>query len=69
MSAADIVLEGKTVNIDDKTLRRSHHRNRGVKALHLVSAFASDYGPILGQRCTEEKSNEITAIPELLAML
>jgi predicted transposase YbfD/YdcC len=35
----------------------------------MVSAFASDYGLVLGQRCTEEKSNEITAIPELLAML
>lgn len=69
MSAADIVLEGKTVSIDGKTLRRSHHRSKGIKALHMVSAFASDYGLVLGQRCTEEKSNEITAIPELLAML
>jgi predicted transposase YbfD/YdcC len=69
MSAADIVLEGTTVSLDGKTLRRSHHRGKGIKALHMVSAFASDYGLVLGQRCTEEKSNEITAIPELLGML
>lgn len=69
MSAADIALEGTTVNIDGKTLRRSHHRSKGIKALHMVSAFACDYGLVLGQRRTEEKSNEITAIPELLGML
>lgn len=48
MSATDIALEGATVNIDGKTLRRSHHRSKDVKALHMVSAFASDYGLVLG---------------------
>ena len=48
MSAADIAVEGTTVNSDGKTLRRSHHRSKGVKALHMVSAFASDYGLVLG---------------------
>jgi predicted transposase YbfD/YdcC len=69
MGAADISLEGTTVNIDGKTLRRSHHRSKGRSALHMVSAFAAEHGLVLGQRATEAKSNEITAIPELLRML
>jgi predicted transposase YbfD/YdcC len=52
--------------VDGKTLRRSHDRRRGLGPLHLVSAWAVDYGVSLGQLATEEKSNEITAIPELL---
>lgn len=55
--------------IDGKTLRRSHDRRRGLKPLHLVSAWASEQGITLGQVATEEKSNEITAIPELLDRL
>ena len=55
--------------IDGKALRRSHDRRRGFKALHLVSAWASQQGITLGQVATEEKSNEITAIPELLDRL
>jgi predicted transposase YbfD/YdcC len=69
MSAAEIPLEGKQVNIDGKTLRRSHQRSKGIGALHLVSAFVAEHGLVLGQRATEEKSNEITAIPELLQAL
>lgn len=52
--------------IDGKTLRRSHDRRRGLGALHLVSVWATQHGLTLGQLATEEKSNEITAIPELL---
>jgi predicted transposase YbfD/YdcC len=62
-------LAGQVVAIDGKTMRGSHHHRLGKKAIHMVSAFASDQGITLGQLKTEEKSNEITAIPELLAML
>jgi len=59
--------EGKPViAIDGKTLRRSHDGRKGLGPLHLVSAWASKQGLALGQVATEEKSNEITAIPELL---
>ena len=53
-----------TIAIDGKTLRRSHDRAAGLGPLHLVSAWASEHGLALGQVATEEKSNEITAIPE-----
>lgn len=62
-------LVGQVVAIDGKTMRGSHHHRLGKKAIHMVSAFASNLSITLGQRKTEEKSNEITAIPELLAML
>src|SRR5213595_2375119 len=48
------------VAIDGKTVRRSHDRERGKAALHLVSAWASANGLVLGQVATDEKSNEIT---------
>lgn len=54
------------IAIDGKTLRRSHDRRHGLGAMHLVSAWAVDCGVSLGQLATEEKSNEITAIPQLL---
>ena len=54
------------VAIDGKTSRRSHDRKRGQKALHLVSAFATTRQLVLGQEATDEKSNEITAIPALV---
>ena len=57
------------VAIDGKTVRRSHDRAKGKKALHLVSAWASEARLVLGQVVVEEKSNEITAIPELLELL
>jgi predicted transposase YbfD/YdcC len=56
------------VAIDGKTLRRSHDQGRGKKALHLVSAWASEARLVLGQVAVDEKSNEITAIPELLVL-
>jgi len=52
--------------IDGKTLRRSHDRANGLGALHSVTVWASEFGLTLGQVATHEKSNEITAIPELL---
>ena len=57
------------VAIDGKSLRRSHDRKRGIGPLHMVSAWAVNSRIVLGQRATEAKSNEITAIPELLDTL
>jgi len=54
------------IAIDGKTLRRSHDRRKGLGPWHLVSAWAVECGVSLGQLATEEKSNEITAIPQLL---
>jgi predicted transposase YbfD/YdcC len=55
--------------VDGKTARRSHDRAHGVGALHAVSIWASDFGLSLGQVACAEKSNEITAIPELLRLV
>jgi predicted transposase YbfD/YdcC len=60
---------GKVIAIDGKTARRSFNKKSGLKALHLVTAWASENGLTLGQIACEEKSNEITAIPELLKLL
>lgn len=57
------------IAIDGKTLRRSHDHRKNLGPLHLVSAWAVDCGVSLGQLATEEKSNEITAIPELLGQV
>lgn len=61
--------QGKIISIDGKSLRRSHDRSRAQKMLHLVHAWASENHLLLGEVKTDEKSNEITAIPELLKML
>jgi hypothetical protein len=60
---------GDVVAIDGKTLRRSHDNASGKSAIHMVSAWSSANGLVLGQEKTAEKSNEITAIPELLNVL
>ena len=60
---------GKVLAIDGKTARRSFARKAGKTALHLVTAWASENGLTLAQVACEEKSNEITAIPELLKLL
>jgi len=57
------------VAIDGKTSRRTHNRRTGDKALHLVSAFATNSRLVLGQEAVFEKSNEITAIPTLIERL
>jgi predicted transposase YbfD/YdcC len=61
--------EGECIAIDGKTLRRSFDRRSNKKALHMISAWATNNNLVLGQVKTEEKSNEITAIPELLKVL
>ncbi len=60
---------GKLIAIDGKALRRSFARKSGKAMLHLVTAWSSENGLTLGQVPCEEKSNEITAIPELLKLL
>jgi predicted transposase YbfD/YdcC len=63
------VTRGQVVSIDGKTVRGSQDTGQGKPALHLVSAWASANGVLLGQRKVDEKSNEITAIPALLEQL
>lgn len=60
---------GEVVAIDGKTLRRSHDKGAGKAAVHMVSAWASQNRLVLGQVKVDDKSNEITAIPELLRLL
>lgn len=62
VAAVSEVTDGAVVAIDGKTVRRSFERARGKSAIHMVSAWASANGMVLGQLKTEEKSNEITAI-------
>jgi len=59
----------RLVAIDGKTNRRSHDHAKGLDALHIVSAWASEEGIALGQVATDAKSNEITAIPLLLEQI
>lgn len=56
-------------SVDGKTARRSHDQKKGLGALHAVSVWASEFGLSLGQVACAEKSNEITAIPELLRLV
>jgi predicted transposase YbfD/YdcC len=69
MAAVTTVLPAQTIALDGKTLRRSHDRFHGKQPLHLVSAWASANRLILAQLPTETKSNEITALPDLLRQL
>lgn len=62
-------VEQPVLPIDGKTARRSHDRKHGLGALHSVSVWASEYGLSLGQVACAEKSNEITAIPEVLRLV
>jgi predicted transposase YbfD/YdcC len=57
------------IAIDGKTLRGSFDRNKGIKAAHIVSAWATENRMVFAQVKVDEKSNEITAIPELLSMI
>lgn len=57
------------VAIDGKTARRSHDRSKGKQAIHIVGAWATENGIALGQTKVDDKSNEITAIPELVKAL
>ena len=61
--------EGDVIAIDGKTVRRSYDKSKKRGAIHMISAFSAANNVVLGQLKTEEKSNEITAIPELLKLL
>jgi len=63
------VIPGEVIPIDGKTLRRSYDSGSNKKPIHMVSAWASENRLVLGQVKTAEKSNEITAIPELIDLL
>lgn len=63
------ITAGQIIALDGKTLRRSHDRRLGKGAIHMVSAWATANRLVLGQVKVDEKSNEITAIPKLLAAL
>lgn len=62
-------VERPILSVDGKTARRSHDQAKGLKALHAVSVWAGEYGLTLAQIACEEKSNEITAIPEALKLV
>jgi len=62
-------ISGEIISVDGKCLRGSHDKASGKAAIHMVSAWAHQNRLVLGQVKTQEKSNEITAIPELLRSL
>jgi predicted transposase YbfD/YdcC len=63
------VTQGQVIGIDGKQMRGSHDRSKGKRAIYMVSAWAEQNHLVLGQRKVAEKSNEITAIPDLLRLL
>ena len=63
------ITNGQVIAIDGKRLRRSHDGRLGKAAIHMVSAWAAANRLVLGQLKTDEKSNEIRAIPELLKLI
>jgi predicted transposase YbfD/YdcC len=67
--AVNDIIQGQIINIDGKCLRGSDDHRMGKRAIYMVSAWAEANEIVLGQRKVDEKSNEITAIPELLKML
>ncbi|MFT5684787.1 MAG: putative transposase YbfD/YdcC [Myxococcota bacterium] len=69
MKDAVTLVAGTIVALDGKCLRRSRCKADGKAAIHMVSTFAAQNHVVIGQVKTEEKSNEITAIPQLLKLL
>jgi len=67
--AVNEIVQGQIINIDGKCLRGSDDKGLGKRAIYMVSAWAESNQIVLGQRKVDEKSNEITAIPELLKVL
>lgn len=59
----------QVIAIDGKSVKGSYEREAGKKALHLVSAWATEHRLVLAQTKVQDKSNEITAIPALLELL
>ena len=69
MASVQTLTRGEVIAVDGKQLRRSHDATAGKAAIHMVSAWATTNRLVLGQRKVDDKSNEITAIPELLDAL
>ena len=69
VKAVNNITQGQVIAIDGKELRRSLDGTLGKRAIHMVSAWASENRLVLAQVKVDEKSNEITAIPQLLEML
>jgi len=69
ISAASELIQGQVISIDGKLLRRSHDKGIGKAAIDMVSAWANSNHLVLGQIKVDQKSNEITAIPQLLKAL
>ena len=67
--AVNDIIQGQIINIDGKCLRGSDDKRLGKRAIYMVSAWAEANEIVLGQRKVDEKSNEMTAIPELLKLL
>ena len=67
--AVEKLAAGQVIAVDGKKLRRSHDQATGKAAIYMVSAWATQNQLVLGQTKVAEKSNEITAIPELLRLL
>ena len=69
VNAAFELSQGQLISLDGKTLRGSYERGGKRGMIHMISAWASENRIVLAQRKVDEKSNEITAIPELLKVL
>ena len=69
IAAVEERTEGEIIALDGKQLRRSHDKAEGKKAIYMVSAWASENSLVLGQQKVDDRSNEITAVPQLLEML
>jgi len=69
VQAINQLTKGQVIAVDGKTLRRCHDRSNAKSAINMISAWACANGLVLGQIKTEEKSNEINAISELLRLL
>jgi predicted transposase YbfD/YdcC len=69
VKALNEIIQGQVIGVDGKQMRGSHDKTQGKSALYIVSAWAEANHLVLGQRKVAEKSNEITAIPELLRLL
>jgi predicted transposase YbfD/YdcC len=69
IQAVEARTQGEIIALDGKQLRRSHDKSLGKKAIYMVSAWASENSLVLGQRKVDDRSNEITAIPQLLDVL
>lgn len=69
VKAIETLTQGQVIAVDGKQLRGSHDHELGKSAIYMVSAWATANQLVLGQRKVDEKSNEITAIPELLQIL